>query len=530
MNTIGKSERTSQDRIIKLFQTELGYEYLGNWQDQERTQPVEEQLLFKFLTQNQGYSNVLANKAIHAFTQAVNNLSEGLYEANKKVYKLLRYGVTVKEELGKPNETVWLIDWKEIENNDFAVAEEVTVQGNHDKRPDIVIYINGIAVGVIELKRSKVGVEEGIRQNLDNQKPEFIQKFFTTMQLVMAGNDTQGLRYGTIETSEKYYLKWKEESTNEYDYILDKHVAQLCNKHRILELINDFIVFDKGTKKLSRPNQYFGVKAAQDNIATRTGGVIWMSQGSGKSLVMVWLAKWIRENVKDSRVLIITDREELDEQIEKLFVGVDEGIFRTKSGRELIQVLNEKKHSLIGSLVHKFGRKSEEGDFDSFIEEVKSNIATDFKAKGDVYVFVDECHRTQSGKLHDAMKMILPDSMFIGFTGTPLLKRDVKTSLEVFGPYIHTYKFDEAVDDNVVLDLRYEARDIDQRITDQESIDEWFDAETRGLNDLAKIELKKRWGTLKQVLSSKSRLVKVVNDIFKDFRVKPRLNSGEGNA
>ncbi|PJX25164.1 restriction endonuclease subunit R [Psychroflexus sp. S27] len=531
MNTIGKSERTSQDRIIKLFQTELGYEYLGNWQDQERTQPVEEQLLFQFLTQNQGYSKVLANKAIHTLTQAVNNLSEGLYEANKKVYKLLRYGVSVKEEIGKPNETVWLIDWKNIENNHFAIAEEVTVHGKYQKRPDIVLYINGIAVGVIELKRSKSGVEEGIRQNLDNQKPEFIEKFFTTMQLVMAGNDSQGLRYGTIETTEKYYLQWKEISAKDYDYVLDKHVAQLCNKERILEFINDFVVFDKGTKKLARPNQYFGVKAAQQSVINRQDGIIWMSQGSGKSLVMVWLAKWIRENVKDSRVLIITDREELDEQIEKLFVGVDEHIKRTKSGRGLIQVLNEKKHSLIGSLVHKFGRKSEEGDFDSFIEEIKSNIASDFKAKGDIFVFVDECHRTQSGKLHDAMKMILPDSMFIGFTGTPLLKKDKQKSIEVFGPYIGTpYKFDEAVEDGVVLDLLYEARDVAQFVTDQDKIDEWFNTKTKGLTDVAKVELKRKWGTMQKVLGSKSRLAKIVNDIVHDFDTKPRLYTGEGNA
>ena len=355
-----------------------------------------------------------------------------------------------------------------------------------------MLFVNGIAVGVIELKRSSVGVEQGIRQNLDNQKPEFIEKYFTTMQLVMAGNDTKGLRYGTIETKEKYYLKWKEETDKDFDYLLDKHISQLCNKERLLELIHDFVVFDKGIKKLCRPNQYFGIKAAQENILNKQGGILWHTQGSGKSLTMVWLTKWIRENVQDSRVLIITDREELDDQIEKLYTGIDERIYRTKSGRDLISVLNQKTEMLVCSLVHKFGRGSEEGDYNSFIEEIKESIGSHFRAKGNIHVFVDECHRTQSGKLHEAMKMILPDALFIGYTGTPLLKKDKQKSIEIFGPYIgNPYKFDEAVEDGVVLDLLYEARDVEQFITDQQSIDEWFDAETKGLTDVAKIELKK---------------------------------------
>ncbi len=531
MNTIGKPERSTQDRIIQLFKDELHYTYLGDWQEEQRTLPIEEKLLYTFLTAKQGYSHELAQKAIDRLIKAVGNVSEGLYEANKKVYKLLRYGITVKEELGQPKDTVWLIDWKNPHHNVFAVAEEVTVVGKNTKRPDIVIYVNGIAVGIIELKRSKVGIGEGIRQNLDNQKPIFIEKFFTAMQLVLAGNDTQGLRYGTVETSEKYYLQWKEETSKHFDYQIDKRIYQLCAKERLLELIHNFVVFDKGTKKLCRPNQYFAVKAAQENIRTRTGGILWHTQGSGKSLTMVWLTKWIRENVTDSRVLIITDREELDDQIEKLFVGVDEKIYRTRSGRDLITVLNHKTEMLVASLVHKFGRKSKEGDYDAFIEELQSSLGSNFEAKGDIYVFVDECHRTQSGKLHEAMKMILPDATFIGFTGTPLLKKDKQKSIEVFGPYIGTpYKFDEAVEDGVVLDLLYEARDVEQFVTDQQSIDDWFEAETKGLTDVAKTQLKKHWGTMQKVLGSKSRLEKIVFDIIKDFKIKPRLSTGEGNA
>nr|WP_305909647.1 HsdR family type I site-specific deoxyribonuclease [Methylomarinum sp. Ch1-1]MDP4522575.1 HsdR family type I site-specific deoxyribonuclease [Methylomarinum sp. Ch1-1] len=438
-----------------------------------------------------------------------------------------------KEGAGHQNETVWLIDWNNPEVNDFAIAEEVSIKGENKKRPDIVLYVNGVALGVIELKRSSVSVSEGIRQNLDNQKKDFIRNFFTTLQLVMAGNDAQGLRYGAIETPEKHYLEWKEDLAHPYDHKLDFHLSRICNKQRFLQIIHDFIVFDAGIKKTCRHNQFFGVEAAKRHIARREGGIIWHTQGSGKSLTMVWLAKWIRENVKDARVLIVTDRTELDEQIEKVFTGVEEDIYRSKSGADLVATLNQPNPWLLCSLVHKFGRQSDsENDAatDEFIAELKKSLPSDFSAKGDLFVFVDECHRTQSGKLHEAMKSILPEALFVGFTGTPLMKKDKKKSVEVFGPYIHTYKFDEAVADGVVLDLRYEARDIDQNITSQKKVDDWFEAKTRGLSRLAKTQLKQKWGTMQKVLSSKSRLQQIVNDILLDMDTKPRLMDGYGNA
>ncbi len=248
---------------------------------------------------------------------------------------------------------------------------------------------------------------------------------------------------------------------------------------------------------------------------------------------MVWLAKWIRENVKDSRVLVITDRTELDEQIEGVFSGVDEKIYRTKNGEDLIATLNKSTEWLVCSLIHKFGRQGEEEDTkatEDFIKELKASLPAGFKAKGEIFVFVDECHRTQSGKLHDAMRLILPNATFIGFTGTPLLKADKKKSIEVFGSFIHTYKFDEAVEDGVVLDLRYEARDIDQYVSSQEKIDKWFEAKTKGLSDMARAQLKLKWGTLKKVLSSQDRLEQIVNDVLMDMETKPRLMDGRGNA
>lgn len=534
MSKVGQLEKITQNRVVQLFKNDLGYRYLGDLHDQNNKNIREEDL--KKWLKGRGVNDALIQKAFRRL-DAASALGEGrkLYYANKDVYELLRYGVKDKEGAGEQKQTVWLIDWQNPEANDFAVAEEVSVQGEYKKRPDVVLYVNGIALGVIELKRSTVNLTEGIRQNLDNQKKDFIRDFFTTMQLVMAGNDTQGLRYGTIETPEKYYLEWKEDAENTFAHRLDFHLSLMCNKKRFLQLIHDFIVFDAGIKKTCRHNQFFGIEAAKERIAQREGGIIWHTQGSGKSLTMVWLAKWIRENVTNSRVLIVTDRTELDEQIEKVFSGVEEKIYRTKSGADLIHTLNSVNPSLICSLVHKFGRhvEDEEDDEESsadFIAEMKRALPHNFKAKGDLFVFVDECHRTQSGKLHEAMKQILPEALFIGFTGTPLMKKDKKKSIEIFGSYIHTYKFNEAVEDGVVLDIRYEARDIDQRVKSPKKVDEWFEAKTRKLSDLGKTLLKQKWGTMQKVLSSRSRQEQIVADILMDMDTRPRLMDGRGNA
>lgn len=523
-----RPERTTQNRILQLLVTHLSYTYLGNLEQQENSNIREAEL--KSWLKASGYAEGTIGRALFEFKKTASlNPGEDLYPVNQAVYSKLRYGVKVKEENSNLVQTVWLIDWKHPSNNHFAVAEEVTVKSKNVKRPDIVLYVNGIALGVLELKGAGVSVSEGIRQNLDNQQEHFIKPFFSTIQIVLAGNDSQGLYYGTTKTPEKFFLKWKEDDF-ELDpdaNILDQHLLQFCDKGRFLEIIHDYIVFDGGIKKLCRPNQYFGVKSAQRFIQRREGGIIWHTQGSGKSLTMVWLAKWIRENQTDARLLIITDRSELDEQIEKVFTGVNEQIYRTKSGRDLLNKLNETTPWLLCTLIHKFGG-NEEGEMGEFIEQLK--VPPDFKPKGNLFVFIDECHRTQSGELHKAMKGLLPDALFIGFTGTPLLKADKKKSIEVFGRYIHTYKFDEAVKDGVVLDLLYEARDVDQRINDQKGIDAWFEEVTRGMNELPKAELKQKWGTMQKILSTRDRLQKVAFDITKDFRVKPRLKEGKGNA
>ena len=535
MSTVGEREKRTQERVIEFFQDALGYTYLGNWAGsaEENSNIVPEDLADWL--RRQGYHNDIITKALYELQQAAAiGGSRTLYDANHDVYQLLRYGVKVQRSVGEQHSTVWLIDWKNPHNNDFAIAEEVTIIGEHTKRPDLVLYINGIAINVLELKRSTVSVSEGIRQNLTNQREEFIGWFFTTVQLVMAGNETQGLRYSVIKTPEKYWLRWKETDAHpDAGYnLLHRELSQTCSKERMLEILHDFIVFDTGTKKICRHNQFFGVKAAQGNVKRREGGIIWHTQGSGKSLTMVWLAKWILEHNPKARVLIITDRIELDEQIEKVFNGVNEDIKRTQNGEHLLQVLNNSSERLVCSLVHKFGRSGETdgSDIDEYIADIEKHLPKDFRVKGEFFVFVDECHRTQSGKLHKAMKTLLPNAMLIGFTGTPLLKSDKLRSIETFGPYIHTYKYDEAVQDEVVLDLRYEVRDIDQNITSQEKIDQWFDSKTCGLTESAKAQLKQRWGTMQSLLSSRDRLEKIVADIVFDMETRDRLKNGRGNA
>ncbi|MGY0196576.1 type I restriction endonuclease subunit R [Leptothrix sp. BB-4] len=532
-DSITKPERATQERVIALFVQGLGYRYLGDWSAREGNHCIEDVLLTAHLA-GQGYSPVHISAALHRLRAEALLHGRTLHAANQAVYQLLRYGVSVKVAAGEVSETVHLVNWDQPASNDFAIAEEVTLKGGgmsgHERRPDIVLYLNGIAVGVLELKNSRVGLGEGIRQCLSNQQPEFNDWFFSTLQLVLAGNDSEGLRYGTIGTQEKYFLTWKEDEADNAGYKLDKYLVKLCGKQRLLELMHDFVLFDGGVKKLPRVHQYFGIKAAQTHVQQRRGGIIWHTQGAGKSILMVLLARWILENRPAARVAIITDRDELDRQIARVFQDAGETIHRSQSGRDLMAQLAQPHPRLLCSLVHKFGRRgvaAGEDDFEAFLRDLAAQPS---RTQGEIVVFVDECHRTQGGKLHRLMKAMMPNAVFIGFTGTPLLKSDAQTSLEVFGGYIHTYKFAEAVEDKVVLDLVYEARDIDQKLGNTQQIDQWFEAKTRGLNDWQRDELKKQWGTMQNVLSSRARMDRVVADIVFDFAVKPRLSSERGNA
>lgn len=542
---IGEPERPVQNRLLALFKEKLKYEYLGNYEYRTCNRNIERKLLFDYLMSTKKWSGNEAKRAITKLEKEAYCTPQNMQEKNEKVYSLFRYGVNVSPDVGTKKITVNLIDWEHPDKNQFYIAEEVTINSStpdsFTKRPDLVIYVNGIALAVMELKRSKVSVHDGIRQTIGNQQENFIRPFFSTVQLLFAGNDSQGLYYGVIDTPEKFWLRWKEPDAS-IPNELDRSVTQWFNKERLLEMIHDFLVFDAGVKKVCRPNQYFAVKAAQPRCEKKEGGVIWEAQGSGKSLIMVWLAEWIHENIDNSRVVIITDREELDEQISDGFKDTGETIARAKSGAGLIGMLNEEAPWLLCTLIHKFGKKNVEGKGDmagvkseipleKYLEDIVAQLPQGFKAKGNIFVFIDECHRTQGGYLHEAMKTIMgKDVMMIGFTGTPLLHTQKKDTWQTFGPLIHAYRFNEAVEDGVILDLRYESRKVDQFLGNKDKIDAWFEKKTKGLNKVAAARLKGRWATMQNIFSSRQRIDAVVGDICLDMDTTPLLVNRRGNA
>lgn len=573
---ISQKERQYQNEIVRLFRDKLNYEYLGSFQypknsgtnlNREKNSPIIESELRRFLSSKKyGNTELQIEEAIRQ-TKEMARLSDSkrgvLADTNNKLYEILTTHIAIQPDAEHHHENVYLFDFDNPLANNFAIAEEVSfideLTGKHS-RPDLVIYVNGIALCVIELKRSTVSLEEGIKQNLSNEI-DLIPSFFTTIQFTVAASDKNGFKYATILTPQKFWCPWKRDDHKVGVSLSDKEsFEEFFKKETFFDLFRYGVINDGGTKKVMRPHQYHALQAAKPRLLEKSSGVIWHSQGSGKSLTMVWFAKYIRRNFKDARVLVITDRTELDMQINNTFLGAQESIHRAKSSDDLLDTLQNGSEWLICSLIHKFGRHidpatGEEiiGDdnasipLEKYLDELqnilKAKYPTGFKAKGqNKFVFVDECHRTQGGRLHEAMRAIMGDDvMFIGFTGTPLLHTDkvkggyvqynkiMNESEHRFGQFIHKYLHKEAVDDKVILDLQYEARDVEQEVHSKEKLDSILADMLKGVAEENQESIKSRWATLEKVYSSKERIERIANSIFDDMSQYP-LNQDWCNA
>ena len=561
-------EREYQNEIVKLFREELHYDYLGKLQYGKNRQamdnglknsPVIESELRRFLSrEGSGYTEFQIEEAIRLVKDAA-RLSDKkvgiLAEANSDLYETFTRHLAIQPDSEKTHENVYLFDFKNPLANNFAIAEEVSfidpLTGSHS-RPDIVVYVNGIALCVIELKRSTVTLEEGIKQNLSNEM-DLIPSFFTTTQFTVAAGDKNGFKYATILTPQKFWCPWKRDDHKIGEPLTDKEAfSEFFRKETFFDLFRYGVINDGGTKKVMRPHQYHALQAAIPRLKDKDSGVIWHSQGSGKSLTMVWLAKYIRRTFSDPRVLVITDRTELDIQINNTFIGTSESIHQAKTSDNLLDTLQNGSEWLICSLIHKFGRHidpktGEEvvGDDDApiplekYLQELqnilKKKYPNGFKAKGaNKFVFVDECHRTQGGRLHEAMRAIMGDDvMFIGFTGTPLLssdkerggynyyKKEKNVSERRFGVFIHQYLHKEAVDDRVILDLQYVARDVDQVVSNKKKLDAKLDELLKDVAEEHQQSIKNRWATLEKVYSSAERIERISNSILDDMSIYP---------
>ena len=452
-------------------------------------------------------------------------LTDGLVRTSEKIYDALLLGKSYPETVGDGKMLSFnlrYIDWDNPQNNVFHVTEEFAVDSQdrqHNARPDIVLFINGIPFAVIECKAPHIPVEEAVGQMIRNQQAAYIPQLFKFAQLVVATNKN-AVKYATAGTPKKFWSVWKEQDADWLQARLsalvpdrmpteqDRNTVSLFSPERVFELIRYFILFDANVKKVCRYQQFFAVReimktiAESDEHGNRQSGVIWHTQGSGKSLTMVMLAKYILMELRDChpRVVIVTDRKELDAQIAATFAHTRLTPARATSGRHLVELVNSARADVITSIINKFNTVER--------QEVKN-------PSRDIFVLVDESHRSNYGLMATRMRSVFPNACYIGFTGTPLMKSE-KNTMARFGRLIHKYTIRDGVEDGAIVPLIYEGRFVEQKV-DEENIDLWFKQTTRRLTEAQREDLRRKWSSIRRLTSTDARIKRIALDISEHF-------------
>lgn len=452
-------------------------------------------------------------------------LTDGLVRTSEKIYDALLLGKSYLETVGEGKMLSFnlrYIDWKTPQNNMFHVTEEFAVDSRdrqHNARPDIVLFINGIPFAIIECKAPHIPVDEAVGQMIRNQQAAYIPHLFKFAQLVVATNKN-AVKYATAGTPKKFWSVWKEQDAEWLQTRLkalvpdrmpteqDRNIVSLFSADRVYELIRSFILFDANVKKVCRYQQFFAVReimktiAESDEHGNRRSGVIWHTQGSGKSLTMVMLAKTILMELKDChpRVVIVTDRKELDAQIAATFAHTRLTPARATSGRHLVELVNSARADVITSIINKFNTVER--------QEVKN-------PSRDIFVLVDESHRSNYGLMATRMRSVFPNACYIGFTGTPLMKSE-KNTMARFGRLIHKYTIRDGVEDGAIVPLIYEGRFVEQKV-DEENIDLWFKQTTRRLTEAQREDLRRKWSSIRRLTSTDARIKRIALDISEHF-------------
>ena len=524
----------SQKPAIALLQS-MGYTYISP-EDCEKQRGSRYHVLLKDILRGQlrrlnrysyaGAENEFSAANIERAMEELDEpLTDGLVRTSEKIYDALLLGKSYPETVGGGKSLSFnlkYIDWEHPENNLFHVTEEFAVESQdklHNARPDIVLFINGIPFAVIECKAPHISVDQAVEQMIRNQRADYIPQLFKYAQIVMATNKNV-VKYATAGTPKKFWSVWKEQDTAFLDSRLaqlvadrapteqDRNMISLFSRERLMELTRYFVLFDANVKKICRYQQYFAIReiiktiAQQDSKGNRQSGVIWHTQGSGKSLTMVMLAKYILMELAacNPRVVIVTDRKELDGQIAATFAHTRLNPARATSGRHLVELVTNGKADVITTIINKF------------------NTAERLDAKNnsrDVFVLIDESHRSNYGSMAAKMRTVFPNACYIGFTGTPLMKREKKT-LTKFGKLIHKYTIQDGVEDGAIVPLIYEGRFVEQKV-DEENIDMWFQQTTKRLTDPQKEDLRRKWSSIRRLTSTDARIKRIALDINNHF-------------